>query len=261
MSKLNQDKKNDNDIWIHILDTISPSYNKKDDLIIKSSQIKNAKDTWSGRNHQFEPRLLCKHDNSNKLPKVFHENGLALLSVKNGEYLLTRSKLFIKLPENDKDIKEIVTKNISLLLTIGNSETSMLDKLQYSGIIDYIIGEKILYGPLLGGRHRCEFKTILNNNEIIIKGSQYETDGCYETENYYVVVELKNIDVTDFNIRQLYYPCRTIYDITKGEKQILSIFICKDKNNIIKIYKYKWNDINIINDIHCIDYYRFKFNN
>ena len=113
----------------------------------------------------------------------------------------------------------------------------------------------------MGGRHRCEFKTSLGCKEITIRGSQYETDGCYETDNYYVVVEVKNIDVDDFNIRQLYYPSRTIHEHTNGKKQILSIFICKDKNNIIKIYKYKWNDINIINDIHCIDYYRFKFNN
>jgi hypothetical protein len=137
----------------------------------------------------------------------------------------------------------------------------MLDKLQYNGVIDEIIGEKILKGPLLGGRHRCNFETSLGGRKIEINGSQYETDGCYETDNYYVIVEVKNVDVDDFNIRQLYYPCKTIFDhpeYPECNKKIISMFICKDKNNIIKIYKYKWIDMNIMNDIHCIDYYRYK---
>ena len=256
-----KEKTNNDDIWRHILNTINSSYNFKDDLKITSDQIKQAKGTWNGRDSQFEPRLLCKHDNIKAKPKIFSDNNLSLLSISNGVYILTSKKIFIKLPLNDKAVEKIDLKNISLLLTIGNSETSMLDKLQYSGIIDNIIGEKILLGPLLGGRHRCNFKTFIDNEEITINGSQYETDGCYETENYYVVVEVKNVDVEDFNIRQLYFPCKTIYDETKGNKQIISLFICKDKNDIIKIYKYKWKNINIMNDIECIDYYKYKFNN
>ena len=260
----NQEDKNNNLEWIHILNNINPSYNKKDDLIITSKQIKDSKVSWVGRKNQFEPRLLCKHDHICKQPKIFRDNGLALLSIKNGEYILTNGKIFINLPNNDKDIKKIDIPNVSMLLTIGESETSMLDKLQYSGILDEIIGEKILIGPLLGGRHRCSFNTNFNNKDIIIQGSQFETDGCYETENYYIVVEAKIIDgdTDNFNIRQLYYPSKTIYDNTNGCKKIISLYIYKNKkNDIIYIYKYKWNNINFMNDIHCIDYYRYKFNN
>lgn len=264
-NQTNQEEKNNNLEWIHILKEINPSYNRKDDLIIKSKQIKDSKKTWEGRENQFEPRLLCKHDYIDKQPKIFRDNGLALLSVRNGEYLLTNDNgIFINLPNNDKDIKKIDTPNVSMLLTIGESETSMLDKLQYSGSLDEIIEEKILIGPLLGGRHRCNFNTIFNNKNITVQGSQYETDGCYETKNYYVVVEAKNIDgdIDNFNIRQLYFPSKTIYDNTNGCKKIISLYIYKNKkNDIINIYKYKWNDINVMNDIHCIDYYRYKFNN
>lgn len=254
------DNKNDNDIWKHIISTNHPDYDYSGNLEITADQIKKAKDTWNGRKHQFEPRLLCKHDNANKQPIIFKNNDLSLISIKNGEYLLTKGKIFIKLPKNNKKIKYINTIHKSSLLLIGNSESSLLDNLKYNNILDDVIGEKIILGPVLSGRHRCNFNTKLDNQNINISGSQYETDGCYETKSNYVIVEVKNIDVDTFNIRQLYYPSRVVYDKTNGDKNIISLFICKDKN-IIKIYKYKWHDINIMNDIYCDEYFRYQFNN
>ena len=74
----------------------------------------------------------------------------------------------------------------------------MLDKMLYNGILDNIIGEKVNYGPLLGGRHRCSFETLLGEETFKINGSQYETDGCYETENFVCIVEAKSEDYKDF---------------------------------------------------------------
>ena len=82
----------------------------------------------------------------------------------------------------------------------------MLDKLKYNNILDDIVGERIKYGPLLNGRHRCNFETFIGSQSLEIKGAQYETDGCYETDNYVCIVEAKSILCHDFNIRQLYFP-------------------------------------------------------
>ena len=94
----------------------------------------------------------------------------------------------------------------------------------------------------MGGRHRCAFETVIGSSLYKIKGSQYETDGCYETENFVCIVEAKSIECTDFNIRQLYYPFREVYKHIGDKKQIICLFIYKDKNNIIHIYKYKWDN-------------------
>jgi len=147
--------------------------------------------------------------------------------------------------------------NNSLILDIGESETSMLDKLYYNKIFDDIIGEKIHYGPLLGGRHRCNFNTIIGSETIEIQGSQYETDGCYETDNYVCIVEAKSIECDDFNIRQLYYPVREVYKKIGDKKKIICLFIFKDKNQIIHIHKYKWNNYEKMLDIENIGYCQY----
>ena len=147
----------------------------------------------------------------------------------------------------------------SLVLSIGNSETSMLDKLRYDGILEEIIGESIKFGPLLGGRHRCSFDTILGNEELDIQGVQYETDGCYETDNYICIIEAKSIKCSSFNIRQLYCPFKTIYEEINDKKKIINLFIFKDKRNTIHIYKYEWKNPLKMMDIHCTGYFRYIY--
>ena len=123
-------------------------------------------------------------DSSKSRPMIFIDNKICILSIKNGTYALIKENIYIPLIKYYCVPNMIHKKNDSLILDIGDSETSMLDKLKYNNILDDIIGEKILYGPLLGGRHRCNFNTIIGSKLIEIQGSQYETDGCYETDNY-----------------------------------------------------------------------------
>ena len=112
---------------------------------------------------------------------------------------------------------------------------------------------------LLGGRHRCSFQTEINNQILEINGSQYETDGCYETHNHVCLVEAKSILCEDFNIRQLYYPFREVHKKIGNKKQIIALFICIDKKQKnIHIYKYKWIDYKKILDIVNIGYYKYN---
>ena len=196
-------------------------------------------------------------DSSNSRPKIFIDNNICIFSIKNGIYGLIKENIYIKLIKYITVPNIINKKNNSLLLDIGESEVSMLDKLYYNNILNDIIGEKIKYGPLLGGRHRCNFDTIIGSKPITIKGSQYETDGCYETENYVCIVEAKCIECNDFNVRQLYYPFREVHKKVGNKKQIICLFIYKDKKNIIHIYKFKWNDYKKMLDIENIGYYQY----
>jgi hypothetical protein len=113
---------------------------------------------------------------------------------------------------------------------------------------------------LLNGRHRCSFKTKIGNNEVEISGSQYETDACYESENKILLIECKGVNnLSSFNIRQLYYPYRTIYDTIEGKKEIITLFINKDKNNIIHIWKFEFENPLVMTSIKNIGYHKYTF--
>ena len=179
---------------------------------------------------------------------------------------MTKNNIYVSLDNNidintDTDIVKIEITHTSSILSIGNSEISMLDNLRYNGIFERqeLIGEKILYGPLLGGRHRCHFDTIFGGEKITINGSQYETDGCFESENYICIIEAKSKIVSNVNIRQLYYPYREVYNTIACKKKIISLFIYKDKLQVIHIYKYIWNNPDIMMDIKCVGHYRYKY--
>jgi hypothetical protein len=247
------------DIWTHIINTNCIDLNKYVS-ILTSKDIKKCNETWTGKKSQFEPRLLCKMDCSKSRPKIFIDNNIYILSIKNGTYALIKENIYIPLIKYYYVPNIINKKNNSLILDIGEGETCMLDKMYYNNILDDIIGEKINQGPLLGGRHRCHFNTIIGSEHIEIRGSQYETDGCYESDNYVCIVEAKSIECSDFNIRQLYYPFREVYKKIGDKKKIICLFIYKDKNNIIHIYKFRWNDYNKMLDIQNIGYYQYCFN-
>jgi hypothetical protein len=248
-----------NDIWEHII------ANTNIDLtnplsILTSANIKNSSNTWTGKKNQFEPRLLCKMDTSRSRPEIFIANNICILSVKNGTYALIKENIYVPLVKYDHVLPTAITKkHDSLILDIGESETSMLDKLYYNHILDDIIGETIKYGPMLGGRHRCNFDTIVGSESMQIQGSQYETDGCYETDNYVCIVEAKSVQCDDFNVRQLYYPFREVHKKVGGNKKIICLFIYKDKNKIIHVNKFKWNNPEIMLDVENIGYYKYCF--
>ena len=247
--------------WIYILKSLDYKYQKE--IIISSEQIKKLKKGWKGKSNQFESRLLCKMDTLEDRPKIFKELNIHIISIKNGLYLITPSSNYLKLIYNNKKLIKLNTNKNSQILNLGNSETSMLDNLRYCGLFETkdFLNEPILFGSLLNGRHRCSFVTILNGKKIKIDGCQFETDGCFESKNYILIIELKNgKNIKSFNIRQLYFPYRYIYDKIKNKK-IISLFISKDKNNIIHIFKVDWKHPKIMTSIYQINHFKYKFNN
>jgi hypothetical protein len=245
-------------IWEHILNTMK--YKGIGEKIITSNDIKKAKDTWKGKKSQFEPRLLCKQDTYESIPPIFKKYNICIISIKNGEYLLTKTNIYHNLDyKNETPIIEIRKNTKSLILNIGQSESSNLDNLRYSGIFESVeyLNEPILYGSLLNGRHRCSFTMKLGDENVDVNGSQYETDGCYESENKILLIECKTSKIKNFNIRQLYYPYRTIYDYIKQKKEIITIFITTH-NDIIYIWKFIFTNPLDFTSIKCVSYKRYK---
>lgn len=249
-----------NNIWKHIFNEIK--YNGDNEVIITAEEIKKCGKTWKGKNNQFEPRLLCKQDCVEDKPQIFKDYNINIISIKNGEYLLTKNLIYFVLEYPKVKINKIKKNEDSLLLNIGNSESSLIDNLRYSGLFEtsQYLDEKILFGSLLNGRHRCSFKTKIGTKEVDIEGSQYETDACYESKNKILLIECKGINnLSSFNIRQLYYPYRTIYDKVNGVKEIITLFINKDKNNIIHIWKFEFENPLIMSSIKNTGYHKYKF--
>jgi len=234
-----------------------------DDILVTAEQIKEAGKLNKHIKSQFEPRLLCKQDTEDGRPEIFKKYGLYIIAVKNGTYLLTKTNIYMINNYDDLIPPMEIEKNLnSLLLSIGNSETSLLDNLRYSGLFEdeTYLAEEILFGPLLNGRHRCSFETIIGDKKITIEGVQYETDSCYESKNKVLLIECKSIPSKSFNIRQLYFPYRSIYDMVGDKKEIISLFITKDKKNIIHIWKYIFENPLVMTSIKCIGYNKYKFN-
>ena len=136
----------------------------------------------------------------------------------------------------------------------------MIDNLRYAKVFEReeFMNKPITHGPLLNGRHRCNFEFILGDCNIKVKGVQYEVDSCYESEENILLNECKNEakNIKEFNIRQLYYPYCEI--IKSTNKKIIPIFIHK-VNDIIHIWTYSFPDINKMNiKLEKHNVYKFK---
>jgi len=252
--------------WIHILKNIHFDIHQHNTQIT-ATRIKECRSSWNGPASQFEPRILCKQDSSERRPEIFKLLGINIIAIKNGLYLLTKSDIYKTLDCSNIDMHFTLRKDqTSQVLSIGQSETTMLDNLRYSGVFElpHILGEPITHGPLLGGRHRCTFDTIINGENIPISGVQYETDAVYETENQILIIEAKcgAKPCASFNIRQLYFPYRVVLDASVG-KDIIALFIdCvrgRDGKKVIHMFKFIWEDSNEFDSIKQIGYYTCSF--
>ena len=228
-----------NEEWTHVLTTNQICPDTTFPVIITTEQIKKCGKTWNGKSNQFEPRLLCKMDSIEKRPAIFKQYGIYIISITNDSYLLTRSNIYHSLVYDELVPVQQITKNAdSAVLSIGNSETSVIDNLRYSGLFE---SESYLDEP------------------ITVRGSQYETDGCFESANKILLIEGKSGNNRSFNIRQIYYPFRSIYDHTKGKKEIMPIFINTDKAGIIHIWKFTFEDPLVMTSIKCVTYNKYTF--
>lgn len=255
------------DPWDHILTSVG--YKDQETFELTADQIKACKTTWNGPKNQFEPRLLCYQTSANSRPEVFKHHNLYILPIKNGTYLLCKTNIYMPLdyiivhaPATPTLVKPDQT---SVMLSIGSSETSLIDNMRYSGIFERpeILGEPLTHGPLLNGRHRITTEFTLGPKTISISGVQYETDSCYESKNKILIIEGKSSQkpIDSFNIRQLYFPYREalrLLQSSKQTKQIICLFI-HELNSIIHVWVYEFSNPNSFDSITLKGHYLYQF--
>ena len=195
-----------------------------------------------------EPRLMAKFDFSKQLPKIFKENDLGILPIRNGEYVIGKFNLF----ENIKNTKyeEINIKKVELPSFIETidpdniySESNALNVASLSGMFKDAFDEE-LYETIQGKMRTNTFDFIISSNKvennIEVNGAAIEIDGGYESKSKVVLVEAKNSMPEDFVIRQLYYPYRHWKD--KVTKEIVPVFFAYD-NGVYNMFIYSFEDL------------------
>jgi hypothetical protein len=118
------------DPWDHILKCVA--YKDQTTFELTADQIKACKSTWAGPKNQFEPRLLCYQTSANSRPEVFKRKNLYILPIKNGTYLLCQTNTYMPLDYTTQQLTPTVVNRdqTSIMLTIGTSETSLIDNMQ-----------------------------------------------------------------------------------------------------------------------------------
>ena len=164
-----------------------------------------------------EPRLMAKFDYSKQLPSVFKNNGLGILPIKNGEYVIGKFNLFEKLTGTgyeNVEIKKVQLPDFIETIDPDNiySESNALNVALLSGMLSDAFEEE-LFETVQGKMRTNEFKFEINSADnvsslVSVNGAAIEIDGGYEGRSKLVLVEAKNNLPEDFIIRQLYYPYR-----------------------------------------------------
>ncbi len=213
-----------------------------------------------------EPRLMAKFDFSRQLPKIFKENNLGILPIKNGEYIIGKFNLFETISNTKYDeveIKKVQLPDFIETIDPDNiySESNALNVASISGMFKDAFDDDF-YETIQGKMRANEFDFIISSNEkdntIEVNGAAMEIDGGYESKSKVILVEAKNSMPEDFVIRQLYYPYRHWRD--KIMKEIVPVFFAYD-NGIYNMFIYTFEDLYRYNSLKLKEIKRYMISN
>lgn len=159
-----------------------------------------------------EPRLMAKFDHRKNLPTAFKREGLGILPVTRGEYVIGPFELFTKLPDPVLDIPPARASLPGWLQSVAPesiaSEPVALNCAWASGVLQRFLGEERLVPTLSGRMGARPFSFKVGGNDVAVDGAQIEIDAAYEGDGCVAVFEAKMDLAEDFIVRQLYYPFR-----------------------------------------------------
>lgn len=192
-----------------------------------------------------EPRLMAKFDHTVNLPRLFKKNGLSILPITRGDYVISHFDAYHKFEPVSSDITRISLPYYIQSLNVNSitSEAVALNCAYISGIMaDFLEDEQLVptvCGRMSSGIFDFEIKDIKYKSHRVIKvyNSQIEIDAGYEGLRMLALVEAKRDLSDDFLVRQLYYPFRTWSD--RVNKAVMPIFLVYS-NGIFHLYEYQF---------------------
>ncbi len=209
----------------------------------------------------MEPRLMAKFDTREDLPPIFRENGMFLLPVSNGEYVIIEGEGFHNLETCDKSIENFTCELPFDLKSseYGSSEMQYVDYAFNSGLISHFTGIETLYPTIRGRKRSRDFSfKVKGSNLLEVSSVQVEIDAGYEGENQIVILEAKVGNPSSFNIRQLYYPYRSWEQIVPDKKIRIIFFTYDPLESVYSLYEYKFGDKEDYNSIKLLQTVRYR---
>lgn len=214
----------------HILDEIS----RNGIFVISAEQIKEFR----------EPRLMTKFDHKINLPQIFSNNGLSVLPITRGDYVISSFSAYKEFEPPSKDIQRVSIPSYiqSLMPQFLVSEAISLNCASVCGILnDFLEDEELVptvSGRMGSGDFEFDIDTLVGVKRIEVRNSQIEIDAAYEGVRYLSLFEAKRELSDDFLVRQLYYPFRVwSHRVAKPIKPVFLIF----SNGIFYLYQYQFD--------------------
>lgn len=225
----------------HILDEIK----KNGQFFISANKIKEFR----------EPRLMTKFDHKVNLPMIFAENGLAILPVTRGDYVISSFSAYKEFEQPSADVQRISipTHLQSLMPQFLVSEAIALNCANACGILEDFLEDEALVSTVSGrmssGVFDFNIDTAFGTRNLTVTNSQIEIDAAYEGINYLSIFEAKRDLSDDFLVRQLYYPFRVWSNrVTKTVKPVFLIF----SNGMFNLYQYQFEDPQNYNSLRLV---------
>jgi hypothetical protein len=223
---------------------------------ITADEIKKATASFQ-KTKDREVRILCKQDHRNSRPDIFIENGLFILPIKNGEFVLVKGEGYVDIPKIKNSTKIYKSKLDFKLDTslIGNSEMQHLDFAYASSLIRTFLNDDSLVLTIRGRKYTPSFSFFVNHQFIETKSVQTEVDAGYEGRKQIVLIEAKNSKTKDTIIRQLFYPFKQWKTYTK--KKVITLFFEKQRDEY-SLWNFEFYDEKDYNSIRLIKSEKYK---
>lgn len=196
-----------------------------------------------------EPRLMAKFDHTINLPKLFADNGLAILPVTRGDYVISHFDAYHKFEPDSSPITKVSLPAHIQSLDSSNipSEAIALNCAVASGIIADFMEDTDIVATVSGRMGSGSFSFEIGDTQsgnvrmVDVNNSQIEIDAAYEGVSSLALFEAKRDLSEDFLIRQLYYPFRVWQSrVTKPVKPIFLVY----SNGIYRLYEYAFENPN-----------------
>lgn len=228
---------------------------------ITADQIKTATAHFS-RTAQREVRLLCKQDTRDDRPMVFIENGLFILPVQNGVYVIAKGEGYLDIPPIQTLAEPYYSELDFPLITsgVGDSEMQHLDFAYANSIIRNFANDDSLVLTIRGRKYTPEFDFRVGNHLITAKSVQTEIDAGYEGRNQVVLIEAKKLTESNTIIRQLFYPFKQWkhHLNLSGEEKDISVVFFEKAANEYRLWQFMFTEDSDYNSIQLVKTRRYE---
>lgn len=190
---------------------------------------------------------MAKFDHTINLPKIFADNGLSILPVTRGDYVISHFDAYHKFEPDNAPITRVSLPAYIQSLDSSNipSEAIALNCSVAAGIVADFLGDEEIVSTVSGRMGSGVFDFNINNLRnnspctVTVNNSQIEIDAAYEGIRSLALFEAKRDLSDDFLVRQLYYPYRVWKNrVTKPVRPLFLVY----SNGIYRIYEYEFTD-------------------